>query len=81
MPPGSGRTKPGFKQEVVRSSIPTVLGKQEEEEQETAYVPAKEDLSADPVPVKISWIGGGKEVILARAGDDDWKGRSPMNKE
>jgi len=31
-----------------------------------------------PVSVKITWAGGGKTVLLARAGDDNWKGRQPM---
>ena len=39
------------------------------------------DLLADPVPVKIVWKGGGSEVVLARAGDDEWKGRQPMERE
>jgi hypothetical protein len=37
----------------------------------------------DPVLVstKITWRGGGKTVVLARAGDDDWKGRTIMERE
>ncbi|KAJ3809945.1 hypothetical protein EV368DRAFT_62352 [Lentinula lateritia] len=31
--------------------------------------------------VKISWHGGGKEVFLTRAGDDDWNGRKKMENE
>jgi len=42
--------------------------------------PIQEDLAADPVPVNIVWKGGGTEVILARAGDDEWKGRQPMER-
>lgn len=32
----------------------------------------------EPIPTKIYWKGGGKNVILARAGDDNWKGRQQM---
>ncbi|KAF7979215.1 hypothetical protein HWV62_43162 [Athelia sp. TMB] len=32
----------------------------------------------EPIPTKIYWKGGGKTVVLARAGDDNWKGRQPM---
>ncbi|KIY49425.1 hypothetical protein FISHEDRAFT_72749 [Fistulina hepatica ATCC 64428] len=32
----------------------------------------------DLYPVLVSWYGGGHNVMLARAGDDDWKGRAPM---
>ncbi|KIK69803.1 carbohydrate-binding module family 48 protein [Collybiopsis luxurians FD-317 M1] len=31
--------------------------------------------------VKITWRGGGEEVLLARAGDDDWNGRRKMDRE
>ncbi|KAE9408808.1 hypothetical protein BT96DRAFT_1012985 [Gymnopus androsaceus JB14] len=31
--------------------------------------------------VKISWHGGGQEVFLTRAGDDDWNGRRKMDEE
>lgn len=35
----------------------------------------------EPVLTKIVWQGGGKNVVLARAGDDDWKGRQQMEPE
>jgi len=35
----------------------------------------------EDVPMKIYWRGGGKNVTLIRAGDDNWKGRQPMEKE
>jgi hypothetical protein len=35
----------------------------------------------DPIPTKIYWEGGGREVLLARAADDDWKGRLAMEPE
>ena len=76
-----------FQQEIVRSSIPVALTK--------ALLPTnksppavvqqeytqKEELLADFVPVKFVWKGGGTQVVLARAGDDEWKGRQPMEKE
>lgn len=40
-----------------------------------------EKSTAKPVNVKISWNGGGNRVFLARAGDDDWKGRKLMHRE
>jgi len=73
-----------FIPEVVHSSIPIVLGtiaKQEAGEESDLVSPLPEDLLADPVLVKIVWKGGGKEVVLARAGDDEWKGRQPMERE
>ena len=76
-----------FPQEVVRSSIPVALAKAlpnelppAEEIVQQEY-PQKEDLLADFVPVKIVWKGGGTQVVLARAGDDEWKGRQVMEKE
>lgn len=56
-----------YPQVVVRSSIPQPT--------------RKESLEVKPVMVKITWNGGGKNVLLARAGDDDWKGRSQMIRE
>jgi hypothetical protein len=67
---------------VVHSSIPIVLGKSKGLEGEVVIAsPMKEELLADPVPVKIVWKGGGSNVVLARAGDDDWKGRQSMIRE
>jgi hypothetical protein len=75
--------------EIVRSSIPVALTKAllpnnklppAEEIVQQEY-PQKEDLLADFVPVKFVWKGGGTQVVLARAGDDEWKGRQPMEKE
>ncbi|KAK7438022.1 galactose metabolism-related protein [Stygiomarasmius scandens] len=37
--------------------------------------------STEEMMVKISWHGGGNVVYLARAGDDDWKGRRKMERE
>jgi hypothetical protein len=48
---------------------------------EDATSPNQEELLAAPVLVKIVWKGGGSHVVLARAGDDEWKGRQPMIRE
>ena len=76
-----------FQQEIVRSSIPVALTKAlpnelppAEEIVQREY-PQKEDLLADFVPVKVVWKGGGTQVVLARAGDEEWKGRQAMEKE
>ncbi|KAJ7575107.1 hypothetical protein C8J56DRAFT_977105 [Mycena floridula] len=36
--------------------------------------------SVKPINITIRWNGGGNSVMLARAGDDDWKGRQPMHR-
>jgi len=73
---------PAFVPEVVQSSIPILLGNGKGLEDDLAIAsPMKEELLADPVPVKIVWKGGGSNVVLARAGDDDWKGRQLMTRE
>lgn len=84
-PPSPSRQT--FQQETVRSSIPVALTKAlpneippADEILEQEY-PQKEDLLADFAPVKIVWRGGGTHVVLARAGDDEWKGRQLMEKE
>ncbi|KAI0927295.1 hypothetical protein AcV5_007860 [Taiwanofungus camphoratus] len=59
--------KPEFVPEVVHSTLPLAL------------IKAEEDVGKlEPVSVKIAWRGGGKSVILARAGDNNWQGRQPM---
>lgn len=81
-PTGEDPTSPGFVKETVKSSIPIALGL-------GAVVVADDQgllstaMRDDPVtvPTKITWRGGGKTVILARAGDDDWKGRTIMERE
>ncbi|KAF6748483.1 5'-AMP-activated protein kinase beta subunit, interation domain-containing protein [Ephemerocybe angulata] len=74
-PPGS----PAFVQEVVRSSIPVALQPKPRilgEDGRSILLP-----KPDPVPVRIVWRGGGHNVLLARAGDDEWKGRRQMERE
>jgi hypothetical protein len=39
------------------------------------------EASKEPIPTKILWEGGGRRVVLARAGDNDWKGRHMMEPE
>ncbi|OAX44317.1 hypothetical protein K503DRAFT_729679 [Rhizopogon vinicolor AM-OR11-026] len=81
----------GFIQETVHSTLPLALHKAEEEIADSANVdPAGEngqlikrpddshEETKEPVSVKITWNGGGKNVVLVRAGDDNWKGRLPM---
>ncbi|KAG6919269.1 hypothetical protein DXG01_008067, partial [Tephrocybe rancida] len=59
-----------FVPETVISALPIALTK--------AHAP---EVVVEPVPVTVTWRGGGKTVFLARAGDDDWKGRLPMSPE
>lgn len=68
--------------ETVNSTIPIALAKVEqleglEESPETAAIRPEETEQI----MKISWRGGGSSVVLARAGDDDWKGRQTMERE
>ncbi|KAG9315879.1 carbohydrate-binding module family 48 protein [Chiua virens] len=79
-----------FVQETVHSTIPLALHKAEEElaaattDPDELGQPASNHLSEEPkelVNVKITWHGGGKSVVLARAGDDNWKGRRQMESD
>ncbi|OCH87715.1 hypothetical protein OBBRIDRAFT_693012, partial [Obba rivulosa] len=56
-----------FIPEVVNSTLPLALVKAEED---TGRL--------EPVSVKITWRGGGTNVVLARRGDDNWQGRQSM---
>ncbi|EJF63208.1 hypothetical protein DICSQDRAFT_179224 [Dichomitus squalens LYAD-421 SS1] len=56
-----------FVPEVVHSTIPIALMKAEEDGHKL-----------EPVNYKITWRGGGKKVVLIRAGHDNWQGRQPM---
>lgn len=55
----------------------------------TSLIPGLGPYAVNPRPiegdptylVKISWHGGGQEVFLMRAGDDDWNGRRKMDEE
>jgi len=79
-----------FIPETVHSTIPIALSKAQQEQatsenaMDQSFLVKKDSPSDDPkepVPVKITWNGGGKSVVLARAGDDNWKGRRPMERE
>ncbi|TFK23041.1 hypothetical protein FA15DRAFT_670872, partial [Coprinopsis marcescibilis] len=65
---------PASKSEVVRSSIPVAL----DLTAKSAGAPAPKP---QPVTTKIVWRGGGYNVVLARAGHDEWKGRTIMQRE
>lgn len=67
-----------FKPEVVRSTIPIALQKQLDQSTDDD---GKRRPKREEIPMKIYWRGGGKNVILIRAGDDNWKGRQSMEKE
>ena len=57
-----------FEEETVRSTLPVgLLADQRPARQVT-------------VPTTIEWHGGGRIVLLARAGDQNWKGRRPMDR-
>lgn len=79
--------RPEFVQETVFSTIPLALHKAEEElaaatTKNQADAPSRpSDEAKESMNVKITWHGGGKSVVLARAGDDNWKGRQPMESE
>jgi hypothetical protein len=67
-----------FQQEVVHSTIPIALQKPLDQSIEDE---GKRRQKKEEVSMKIYWRGAGKNVILIRAGDDNWKGRQPMEKE
>ncbi|KAF8627378.1 hypothetical protein AX17_006193 [Amanita inopinata Kibby_2008] len=76
--PSSSR-KSDFLPEVVQSSIPIGLVKGLPKDGDASPIMSNDD--NEPIPVKITWRGGGKSVVLARAGDNDWKGRQSMERE
>lgn len=69
------QTDSPFVPEIVHSTIPIALLKPS-----VPPRPRKDDRT-EAVSVKITWRGGGRAVILIRSGDDNWKGRQPMEKE
>lgn len=83
-----------FVPETVQTTLPLALPKAEEEisdinanflDENGQLIhnrPARpSDDIKEPVHIKITWRGGGKSVILVRAGDDNWKGRQHMEPE
>ncbi|KAF9448712.1 carbohydrate-binding module family 48 protein [Macrolepiota fuliginosa MF-IS2] len=84
-PPTPPSPTPSAK-EVVNSSIPIGLlteddPKPGEEEEPVTQIAIDDSVLTEPIAVKITWRGGGKNVVLARAGDDDWAGRQSMERE
>lgn len=88
--PSTHSNQQEFVQEIVHSTLPLALHKAEANLVVSSGVlegngqpifnrssRPSDDLK-EPINVKITWRGGGKSVALARAGDDDWKGRQPM---
>ncbi|KAI0061502.1 hypothetical protein BV25DRAFT_1992187 [Artomyces pyxidatus] len=69
LPPIKEPQRRTFAAETLTSTIPLGL-------QQAVHPPSDE-----AVLVKISWHGGGTSVVLARAGDDKWKGRQPMDRD
>jgi hypothetical protein len=69
-PPPEESAEHAFVPEVVASTIPLGIPKAEGEVHKPEHI-----------TVTIKWKGGGKSVVLARAGDDYWKGRQPMEYE
>lgn len=68
-----------FIPEVVHSSIPIGLLKGTAVDDGSSPKVSTDD--NEPRPIKITWRGGGKSVVLARAGDNGWKGRQVMERE
>ena len=70
------RQQSPFKQEVVHSTIPTALHKPLDHsiDDDGKYRHKRE------FPMEIYWRGSGKDVVLIRAGDDNWKGDNPWKK-
>ena len=78
----------GFIPEDVHSSIPLALRKAEGEEEESKrneekakHAHRQSTDEKQPTQVCIVWRGGGKNVQLIRAGDNNWKGRQIMEYE
>ncbi|EAU86156.1 hypothetical protein CC1G_03367 [Coprinopsis cinerea okayama7 len=74
--PQRASAPPIVAREVVRSSIPVALDPAARQAPNLGPFARQQ-----PVPTKIVWRGGGYNVVLARAGDDDWKGRRVMERE
>ncbi|THH19919.1 hypothetical protein EW146_g1329, partial [Bondarzewia mesenterica] len=74
------REPPPFVTETVRSTIPLGLNVPLSANGAPSDRKAQED-QREHIPVKISWRGGGKSVLLARAGDANWKGRQAMERD
>jgi len=80
-PPSPTSSAPKFIPETVLSSLPLGIIKALAPSDNAGVVALDDAPLPDLVPVTITWRGGGKTVFLARAGDDDWQGRQPMERE
>ncbi|KAI0289209.1 hypothetical protein BC826DRAFT_634174 [Russula brevipes] len=69
-----------FFPETIHSTIPPGFTQEDIPQAPTRARLSPIDEPPHPVDVKISWHGGGKAVLLARAGDANWKGRQVMER-
>jgi hypothetical protein len=69
-----------FVPETITSTIPLGLTQADVPQPPTRARLSPIDEPSPPVDVTISWHGGGKSVLLARAGDANWKGRQVMTR-
>jgi hypothetical protein len=70
--------KAPFVPETISSTIPLGMAQADVPQPTTRARLSPIDEPPQSVDVKISWHGGGKSVVLARAGDANWKGRQVM---
>ncbi|KAL0947903.1 hypothetical protein HGRIS_010538 [Hohenbuehelia grisea] len=72
-----------YVEEIIYSTIPIALPKPEtiDSPDETSPMTPEPEAGGEPVPVEITWRGGGQTVVMARAGDDEWQGRQPMEQD
>jgi hypothetical protein len=80
-PPSPSSSAPAFIPETVHSSIPIGFSDAIVAGDSTGNLASEDAAVPELVPNRITWRGGGKTVSLARAGDDDWKGRQAMERE
>jgi hypothetical protein len=69
-----------FVSETISSTIPLGLTQADVPQPPTRARLSPIDEPPQPVDVTISWHGSGKNVLLARAGDANWKGRQVMTR-
>lgn len=80
-PPSPTSSIPKFIPETVLSSLPLALSNPDPASNNQHFSTSQQQQHLILVPCRISWNAGGKSVYLARAGDDDWKGRQLMERE
>ncbi|KAA1469717.1 hypothetical protein DENSPDRAFT_849080 [Dentipellis sp. KUC8613] len=69
-----------FRTETIHSTIPIGISLTKAEAARQSRKAQGDDVR-EPILTKITWHGGGKSVYLARAGDANWKGRTPMDRD